>query len=139
MHRLSWLGVVITLAACPRASAPPSKAEQCRTFRDTVATHEKSVEQLIDEGTRVLRKTAAAHEDAGAAVGALPLADETLVDFRRRYADTVRDLASARRDLADAIEAGDQADQGKAQARIATSNAVAKNLGRDVAHYCDAP
>lgn len=140
--RESWVAVTLvlmTFTACPSPSAaPPTKAQQCGTLREAIETHEKPVQELIDQGMRVLRKTAAAHEEAGAAVGALPLADDRLIDFRRRYADTVRDLASARRDLADAIEAGDKVDESRAEARIATSNAVAKNLAAEIAGYCDA-
>lgn len=120
-------------------SAPPTPAEQCAGLTSTIASEEAAVTELADAGIRVLRKTAARREEAGARVGRLVLTEPALGELQRRYADNARDLAEAERDIAAAIEADDKGERFKAEERHRSSMAASRHVAAELARACGSP
>jgi methyl-accepting chemotaxis protein len=141
VRRASWILILLGLAAC----GPKKKIEECQALvaaiNDGVDRIHKTMSGPPDAGESVseLRALATEMDNIAKAADAVNLTTPELVKLSQRYQDLTKEVATAARELADAVAAVDVEKRDKLQTRMEETVKREDPLVEDLNKFCQSP
>lgn len=137
------VGLVAVLAAL--GCGPKKKVEECQAFvgaiNEGVDRIHKSISGTAESGQSVaeLRQLAGELDEVGKLTEKVALTTGDLQKFSQRYLELTKDLATAARELADAVDAVDVEKSTKLQARMEEVVKKEDPLVEELNKFCQTP
>ncbi len=132
-------GVVASLALGATLLVLPgcdSRITQCNELIGVINAEQEPIKRASGDDPESLMKLATALDQVGVHVGDVALKDASLVTFRDNYAAMAKELATAARDTAAAIEAKDAEKATKAANHMTSFGTRESELVGEINGYC---